>query len=127
MCNGKCKNCKNKQHEQTEEEFVLVEESKYLFNQEMYHHYKELYEVALQQLKFKSMNVDHLLSILEEVVVLLANNRPPMVIAKVIDNWIERYNIDLAINNSMICDWQTNFSDIIGNEDLDDEDYESDA
>lgn len=89
-----------------------VEESKYLFAKEMFQHYKELYGVALNELKFKSMNIQHLLQMLEEVVVLLWNKRPPMVIAKVIDNGIERYNIDTAIHNSLIADWQYNFADI---------------
>lgn len=90
-----------------------VEESKYLFAKEMYQHYKELYEVALSELKFKSLNVDHLLQTLEEVVVLLWNNRKPLMIAKVIDNAIDRYNIDINIHNSMIADWQTSFADIV--------------
>lgn len=105
-----------------------VEESKYLFAKEMYQHYKEMYEVASSELQFKSLNVDHLLSILEEVVVLLQNERPGMVIAKVIDNGIERYNIDRNIHNSMICDGQYNFGDIEEQEeeDFDEEEYEDD-
>lgn len=100
-----------------------VEESKYLFAKEMYQHYKELYEVALSELKFKSLNVDHLLQTLEEVVVLLWNNRKPLMIAKVIDNAIDRYNIDINIHNSMIADWQTSFADIVWDieDDLDEE------
>lgn len=101
-----------------------VEESKYLFAKEMYQHYKELYEVALSELKFKSLNVDHLLQTLEEVVVLLWNNRKPLIIAKVIDNAIDRYNIDINIHNSMIADWQTSFADIVWDiEDALDEEY----
>lgn len=105
-----------------------VEESKYLFAKEMYQHYKELYEVALSELKFKSLNVDHLLQTLEEVVVLLWNNRKPLVIAKVIDNAINRYNIDINIHNSMIADWQTSFADIVWDieDDLDEEYYNED-
>lgn len=105
-----------------------VEESKYLFAKEMYQHYKELYEVALSELKFKSLNVDHLLQTLEEVVVLLWNNRKPLVIAKVIDNAIDRYNIDINIHNSMIADWQTSFADIVWDieDDLDEEYYNED-
>lgn len=103
---------------------VYVEEHKYLFAKEMYQHYQELYEVALGELKFKSLSVDHLLSILEEVVVLLQNERPGMVIAKVIDNGIERYNIDRNIHNSMIGDGQYNFGDIMERNDIDDEEFE---
>lgn len=105
-----------------------VEESKYLFAKEMYQHYKELYEVALSELKFKSLNVDHLLQTLEEVVVLLWNNRKPLVIVKVIDNAIDRYNIDINIHNSMIADWQTSFADIVWDieDDLDEEYYNED-
>lgn len=119
MCKCKCK-CNDKQ------KMICIEESKYLFAKEMHQHYKELFETALSQLKFKSLNVEHLLCVLEEVVVLLWNWRPAMMIAKVIDNGIERYNIDLNINNSMIWEWQPNFSDIVGNEDLDDSDEYSD-
>lgn len=105
-----------------------VEESKYLFAKEMYQHYKELYEVALSELKFKSLNVNHLLQTLEEVVVLLWNNRKPLMIAKVIDNAIDRYNIDINIHNSMIADWQTSFADIVWDieDDLDEEYYNED-
>lgn len=123
MCKGNCK-CKCKiNHDDSidESDCICIKESSYLFAKEMHQHYKELFETALSQLKFKSLNVEHLLCLLEEVVVLLWNGRPAMMIAKVIDNWIERYNIDLNINNSMIGEWQPNFSDIVGNDDLDDE------
>lgn len=101
-----------------------VEESKYLFAKEMYQHYKELYEVALSELKFKSLNVQHLLSILEEAVVLLWKWFPHLWIAKIIDNGIDRYNMDINIHNSTIADGQTNFGDIVTDiEDALDEEY----
>lgn len=118
MCKCKCK-CKSNDGQK----MICIEEHKYLFAKEMYQHYKELFESALNEFKFRSLNVQHLLVLLEEVVVLLWNNRKKSMIAKVIENWLERYKIDLNIHNSEICDWQYNFSDVIGDENLE---YEND-
>ena len=106
--------------QQEQEMMITIEESKYLFAKEMHQHYKELYEVALSELKFKSLNVQHLLSIIEEVIVLLWKWFPHLWIAKIIDNGIDRYNMDVNIHNSTIADWQTNFGDIA----VDIEEYE---
>jgi len=65
---------------------ITIEESKYLFARDMYAHYKELYETAVNELKFKSMNVQHLLSLLNECAVLLENKRPYEIISTVIEN-----------------------------------------
>lgn len=114
--------CKGKKCQKQEEGMILIEESKYLFAKEMYQHYKELYEVALSEFKFKSLNIQHLLSILEEVVVLLWKWFPHLWIAKIIDNGIDRYNMNVNIHNSTIADGQTNFGDIV----TDIEEYEED-
>lgn len=119
MCKCKCK-CKSND----EQKMICIEEHKYLFAKEMYQHYKELFEVAVNELKFKSMNVQHLLSVLEECVVLLGNKRPHMVIATVIENWIDRHNIDVNIHNSMIWDWQPSFADIVCDEVLENDDID---
>lgn len=126
MCNKKCKcSCNWKDCCKGDKCCAgYVEESKYLFAKEMYQHYKELYEVALSELKFKSLNVQHLLSILEEAVVLLWKWFPHLWIAKIIDNGIDRYNMDINIHNSTIADGQTNFGDIVTDiEDALDEEY----
>lgn len=115
--------CKGKKCQEQEQGMILVEESKYLFAKEMYQHYKELYEVALSEFKFKSLNIQHLLSILEEVVVLLWKWFPHLWIAKIIDNGIDRYNMDINIHNSTIADGQTNFGDIVTDIEEHEEDY----
>lgn len=120
MCKGKCK-CKAND----EQKMICIEESKYLFSREMHAHYKELYETSVNELRFKSMNVQHLLSLFNECAVLLENKRPHTIISKVIENGIEKHNIDINIHNSQICDWQYNFSDNIGNENLEEE-YDDD-
>lgn len=120
-----CKNCECTKSENTKccpNDCECLEDSpKYLFAKEMYQHYKELYEVAVQELKFKWLQVDHLLSILEEVVVHLQQNRKPMVIAKVIDNGIERFNIDRIIQNSEVFE---NPEDYAFTNDEDNEEYD---
>lgn len=108
MCDKKCKNCTCKKEEP---KMITIEEGKYLFAKEMYQHYSELFTTAVNELKFKSMNVQHLLSILEEVLVLLSQNRPHLMIAKIIDNGVERYNMDINIHNASIADWQYSFAD----------------
>ena len=116
--------CKGKKCQEQKEGMITIEENKYLFAKEMYQHYKELYEVALSELKFKSLNVQHLLNILEEAVVLLWKWFPHLWIAKIIDNGIERYNMDINIHNATIADWQTNFWDISKDiEEYDEEEY----
>lgn len=116
--------CKGKKCQEQEEGMITIEENKYLFAKEMYQHYKELYEVALSELKFKSLNVQHLLSVLEEVVVLLWKWFHNLWIAKIIDNGIERYNMDINIHNSTIAYGQTNFGDIAADiEEYDEEEY----
>ena len=121
MCNKKCKKCMCTTEDP---KMITIEESKYLFAKEMFQHYKELYETALSELKFKSLNVQHLLSIIEEVVVLLSQNRPHLMIGKIIDNGIERYNMDLNLHNSSIADWQYSFDDFIPSTEVDFKDEE---
>ena len=63
-------------------------------NKELYLHYKELFQSGTSELKFKNMIIESLLNALYEVQAVTNDD----MIKKVIDNYIERYNLDLLVH-----------------------------
>ena len=61
---------------------------------EMTTHYKELYEVALKELRFKNMKVDYLLSVFDEIEAFTYDK----LVKGVIDNAKERNHLDSLIH-----------------------------
>ena len=68
------------------------------YHYEMHQHYKELYEVAIWEIKFNSLQKEHYLSLLDEVEALLDKNIKPSLIKKVIENWKTRWMLDISIH-----------------------------
>lgn len=84
--------------------------------------YKDLLEISLHQAKLYNLQKEHLLSIIDEVEVLLEkysdmakDNRErsnyEMLLA-IIENWKNRHNLDIILSNREVAEWQYNFSDI---------------
>lgn len=84
--------------------------------------YKDLLEISLHQAKLSNLQKEHLLSIIDEVEVLLEkysdmakDNRErsnyEMLLA-IIENWKNRHNLDTILSNREVAEWQYNFSDI---------------
>lgn len=80
-------------------DFIIKEAiEKIWFHNEMHKHYKELYEVAMWELRFSGIQKQHYMSMLDEVEVLLDKNIKSSLIKKVIENWKERWMIDISIH-----------------------------
>lgn len=84
--------------------------------------YKDLLGISLHQAKLSNLQKEHLLSIIDEVEVLLEkysdmakDNRErsnyEMLLA-IIENWKNRHNLDVILSNREVAEWQENFSDI---------------
>ena len=69
---------------------------------ELYKHYSELYHLAVGELKFERLQTDHLQTVLGEVQELAEQGVSQKLIAKVIENGIERRNLDKLIHTDLI-------------------------
>lgn len=63
-------------------------------NKALYEHYKELLEASISELRFEKLSVSHLLSVLNEVETMTTDK----LAKKVIENGIERHNLDKLIH-----------------------------
>lgn len=89
---------------------------------EYYEKYKDLFNTSIHQTKLSNMQKEHLLSIIDEVEVLLEkyssmtkDNRErsnyEMLLA-IIENWKNRHHLDIILSNREVAEWQYNFSSI---------------
>ena len=63
-------------------------------------HYKELFETSVRELQMSRLHVDFLLNIIEEIDSL---NRDTL-IEKIIENWLERYELDKLCHSRVLFD-----------------------
>ena len=63
-----------------------------------YKELEELYQSSLRELTFSNMRIDHHQSILNEVEILLKKKVPHWIIQKVIENWMQRWVLDISIH-----------------------------
>ena len=70
------------------------QEYKYLASREMREHYKELFEVASNEHTFANLQIELMLSVLEEIKEVTDEE----VVKMIIDNALERRDIDIAIH-----------------------------
>ena len=64
---------------------------------EMCQHYHELSDTGIQELKFERMNVDYLLSVLDEVKTIGGE-----LVGAVVENAVNRHQLDKVIHAKMI-------------------------
>lgn len=69
---------------------------------ELYKHYSELSSIALDELKFERLQVEHYKKALEEIKILSQQKVNHKLIEKVIDNAVERANLDKLIHLDII-------------------------
>lgn len=84
--------------------------------------YKDLLEISLHQAKLSNLQKEHLLSIIDEVEVLLekyssfAKDKKEKsnyeILLAIIENWKNRHHLDTILSNREVAEWQYNFSDI---------------
>ena len=63
-------------------------------NLELYKYYKELSDIGIGELKFERMNVEHLVSVLEEIKTFTKDE----LVKAVIEKELNRYNLDKIIH-----------------------------
>ena len=84
--------------------------------------YKDLLDIWIHQIKLSNLQKEHLLSIIDEVEVLLekyssfAKDKKEKsnyeILLAIIENWKNRYHLDTILSNRDVAEWQKNFSDI---------------
>lgn len=84
--------------------------------------YKDLLDIWIHQTKLSNLQKEHLLSIIDEVEVLLekyssfAKDKKEKsnyeILLAIIENWKNRYHLDTILSNRDVAEWQKNFSDI---------------
>jgi hypothetical protein len=65
-------------------------------------HYKEMSQTAISELRFANLKEENLKNIIDEVKILLVQDTPNQLIKKVIDNGLERYQLDKLIHYNQI-------------------------
>lgn len=84
--------------------------------------YKDLLDIWIHQIKLSNLQKEHLLSIIDEVEVLLekyssfAKDKKEKsnyeILLAIIENWKNRHHLDTILSNRDVAEWQKNFSDI---------------
>ncbi len=84
--------------------------------------YKDLLNISIYQTKLYNLQKQYLLSIIDEVEVLLdkysdiaKDNRERgnyEILSAIIENWKNRHNLDIILANREVAEWQYNFWDI---------------
>lgn len=84
--------------------------------------YKDLLDIWIHQIKLSNLQKEHLLSIIDEVEVLLekyssfAKDKKEKsnyeILLAIIENWKNRHHLDTILSNREVAEWQKNFSDI---------------
>lgn len=84
--------------------------------------YKDLLDIWIHQTKLSNLQKEHLLSIIDEVEVLLekyssfAKDKKEKsnyeILLAIIENWKNRHHLDTILSNRDVAEWQYNFSDI---------------
>ena len=71
---------------------------RYTVHKEMHEHYKDLLKTALSELKFTRLQVEHLISVIDETQSINTNK----LVERILTNWIERREIDKDLHNALI-------------------------
>jgi hypothetical protein len=74
----------------------------YKAKNDLYKHYKDLFETSLIELKFEKLQADYLMNILDEVLELNNKKVNPKLIKQVIENAKERHYLDKLIHADLI-------------------------
>lgn len=63
-----------------------------------YKELEDLYKTSLWELTFSNMRIEHYQNILNEAEMLLKKKVPHWIIQKVIENWMQRWVLDISIH-----------------------------
>lgn len=83
----------------------------YKVHKELHAHYEEVYKSASKELRFQILQTEHYKSILDEVDVLLDKGCKPSLIRKVIENWKQRWVLDISLHFDLECGGIKGFND----------------